>query len=147
MLEAHPTLKFVGVHLASLEFDVARVATFLDRHPTAFVDLAARMPHLQRQAVTNRDRVRTFFIKYQDRILYGTDIGRGKGQSDAAFADEAHAAWIADWKFLAGDTEQRSPEFDGAFRGLALPRSVIAKVYGGNARRLFPQAWQSPGSP
>ena len=147
MLEAHPTLKFVGVHLASLEFDVDRVAAFLDRHPTALVDLAARMPHLQRQSVNNRDRVRAFFIQYQDRILYGTDIGRGKGQSDAAFADEAHAAWIADWKFLAGDAEQRSPEFTGSFRGLALPRTVIDKVYGANARRLFFQAWQTLGSP
>jgi len=147
MLDAHPGLRFVGVHLASLEWDVDRIAEFLDRHPTACVDLAARMAHLQRQAVTHRDRVRSFFIKYQDRILYGTDIGRGKGQSDAAFADEAHAAWISDWKFLAGDSEQRSSEFDGSFRGLALPRTVIDKVYGGNARRLFPQAWQSLGSP
>jgi len=147
MLEAHPTLKFVGVHLASLEWDVDRIAEFLDRHPTACVDLAARMAHLQRQAVTHRDRVRSFFIKYQDRILYGTDIGRAKGQSDEAFAEEAHAAWIADWKFLAGQTEQRSPEFDGSFRGLALPRIVIDKVYGANARRLFPQAWQSMGAP
>ena len=76
MLDAHPGLHFVGVHLASLEWDVDRVAAFLDRYPKASVDLAARMPHLQRQAVDGRDRVRAFFIKYQDRILYGTDITR-----------------------------------------------------------------------
>jgi predicted TIM-barrel fold metal-dependent hydrolase len=143
MLDAHPSLRFVGVHLASLEWDVDRIAAFLDRYPNASVDLAARMPHLQRQAVTGRDRVRAFFIRYQDRILYGTDITRGKDQGDAALADEAHAVWIADWKFLAGNAESQSAEFDGSFRGLALPRAVIDKVYGANARRLLPQAWKT----
>jgi predicted TIM-barrel fold metal-dependent hydrolase len=141
MLDAHPTLQFVGVHLASLEWDVDRVAAFLDRYPNARVDLAARMPHLQRQAVSDRDRVRAFFIKYQDRILYGTDITRGKDQTDAALADEAHAAWLADWKFLAGNSASQSEEFEGTFLGLALPRAVIDKIYGANARRLFPRAW------
>jgi predicted TIM-barrel fold metal-dependent hydrolase len=142
MLDAHPALQFVGVHLASLEWDVGRVAAFLDRYPNARVDLAARMPHLQRQAVSNRDKVREFFIRYQDRILYGTDITRGKGQGDAALADEAHEVWIADWKFLAGDGVSKSAEFDGAFRGLALPRAVIDKVYGINAQQLLPRAWK-----
>jgi predicted TIM-barrel fold metal-dependent hydrolase len=142
MLDAHPHMRFVGVHLASLEWDVDRVAAFLDRYPNASVDLAARTPHLQRQAVTDRDRVRAFFIKYQDRILYGTDISCCKDQGDKAFADEAHAAWLADWKFLAGSAESKSAEFDGSFRGLALPRAVIDKIYAGNARRLLPQAWK-----
>jgi hypothetical protein len=142
MLDAHPRLHFVGVHLASLEWDVDRVAAFLDRYPKASVDLAARMPHLQRQAVNGRDRVRAFFIKYQDRILYGTDISRGKDQRDAELADEAHAAWLADWKFLAGNAVSQSAEFEGSFRGLALPRAVIDKVYGANARRLLPEAWK-----
>jgi len=141
MLDAHPGLRFVGVHLASLEWDVDRIAAFLDRYPKASVDLAARMPHLQRQAVGRRDRVRAFFIKYQDRILYGTDLTRGKDQEDAALADEAHATWLADWKFLAGSASSKSAEFDGSFRGLALPRAVIDKVYGVNARRLLPRAW------
>jgi hypothetical protein len=34
-----------------------------------------------------------------------------------------------------------SAEFEAAFRGLALPRDAIDKIYSGNARRLFPTAW------
>ena len=51
MLDRIPGMRFVGVHLASLEWDVDRVAAFLDRYPNASVDLAARLVHLQRQAV------------------------------------------------------------------------------------------------
>ena len=141
LLDRFPDMRFVGVHLASLEWDVDRVAAFLDRYPNASVDLAARLVHLERQAVHDRDKVRAFFIRYQDRILYGSDISRGRDQADAELADEAHEAWLADWRFLAGDAQMQSGEFDGAFRGLALPRPVIDKVYGDNARRLLPHAW------
>jgi predicted TIM-barrel fold metal-dependent hydrolase len=142
MLDKHPRLKFVGVHLASLEWDVDRIAQFLRGHPNASVDLAARLSHLQLQASRDRDKVRNFFIEFQDRILYGSDYARGDGQADAEFAAEAHEGWVADWRFLAGSGELRSGEFDGPFRGLALPREVIDKVYRENARRMFPTAWR-----
>ena len=141
MLDAHPDLAFVGVHLASLEYDVDRIAGFLRRYPKASVDLAARISHLELQASLDPDKVRAFFIEFQDRILYGTDLARGDRQSDAEFAAEAHAAWLEDWRFLAGDETLHSTEFDAPFRGLALPREVLAKVYAANARRLFPSAW------
>lgn len=141
MLAAHPDLRFVGVHLASLEYDVDRIADFLRRFPNASVDLAARMSHLQLQASRDRDKVRAFFIEFQDRIIYGTDLARGPGTSDADFAKEAHEAWVADWRFLAEDEPLASTEFDAPFRGLALPREVLEKVYAGNVRRIFPTAW------
>jgi len=142
MLAKHPRLTFVGVHLASLEWDVDRIAQFLRASPNASVDLAARLSHLQLQASRDREKVRRFFIEFQDRILYGSDYARGDGQSDAEFAAEAHAGWLADWRFLAGGGELRSEEFDAPFKGLALPREVIDKVYGKNARRIFPTAWR-----
>lgn len=146
MLDKHPGLRFVGVHLASLEWDVDRVADFLQRYPNASVDLAARLVHLQLQASQNRDKVRQFLVTFQDRILYGTDISRGRDQSDAALADEAHDAWLADWRFLTGDSLLHSSDFDAPYRGLALPRSVVDKIYRDNARRLFPRAWAAVNS-
>jgi predicted TIM-barrel fold metal-dependent hydrolase len=145
MLDKHPRLAFVGVHLASLEWDVERIAQFLRAHENASVDLAARLSHLQLQASRDPGKVRRFFIEFQDRILYGSDLARGDGQSDAEFAAEAHEAWLADWRFLAGGGELRSGEFDGPFRGLSLPREVIDKVYRENALRIFPSAWRRAG--
>jgi predicted TIM-barrel fold metal-dependent hydrolase len=143
MLDQHPKMRFVGVHLASLEYDVAKVADFLRRYPNASVDVAARLVHLQLQASRDREAVRQFFIEFQDRILYGTDVARGRDEPDEDVAKEAHEAWLADWNFLVGDAELHSGDFEAPFTGLALPASVIDKVYHGNARRAFPRAWSS----
>jgi hypothetical protein len=141
MLAQHPQLKFDAVHLASLEWDVAKVAAFLDAHLKARVDIAARISHLEHQAVGKREAVRAFFIRYQDRILYGTDIALQPKDDEAKVAAEFHDSWLADWRFLATSASLNSSEFDGAYRGLELPRAVIDKVYFGNANALF-GAWK-----
>jgi predicted TIM-barrel fold metal-dependent hydrolase len=140
MLIEHPALRFDSVHLASLEWDVTRIAHFLDRFPKANVDVAARMSHLEYQATRNREKVRQFLIRYQDRILYGTDVEVGPDGAATAAA-EAHKAWLEDWRFLNTADEMHSTEFQPAFRGLALPKTVVEKIYSGNARRMFKGAW------
>jgi len=141
VLRAHPALRFDAVHLASLEWDVDRVAGFLERFPRARVDVAARLVHLEYQAATHRAKVRRFLIRYQDRILYGSDEAYGPDDSDAAAIVALHAGWLADWRFLATSDLMRSEDFDAAFRGLHLPRSVLDKIYRRNAQALFPGAW------
>ncbi|MBV8497245.1 MAG: amidohydrolase family protein [Gammaproteobacteria bacterium] len=141
MLRAHPALRFDAVHLASLEWDVDRVADFLERFPHARVDVAARLVHLEYQAVSQRDKVRRFLIRYQDRILYGSDEAYGPADDDAAALAELDAGWRADWRFLATSERMHSEDFAGSFRGLQLPRPVIDKIYRGNAQALFPGAW------
>jgi Amidohydrolase len=139
MLAAHPALRFDSVHLASLEWDVEEVARFLDRFPKANVDLAARMVHLQYQAATNPDKVRRFLIRYQDRILYGTDIAVAPGQSGEAAANEARDTWRADWQFLTSSGIMHTDEFAASFHALGLPKTVIDKIYRINAEMMYPQ--------
>jgi predicted TIM-barrel fold metal-dependent hydrolase len=140
MLAAHPRLRFDALHLASLEWDVDRIAAFLDRFPQADVDMAARIGQLEYQAETHPDKVRRFFIRYQDRILYGTDNGYGPAEDPREVADIA-ADWRRDWLFLVTDRELRSPDLDRPFRGLHLPRGVVDKIYRENAVALYPRAW------
>lgn len=141
MLAAHPGLKFDAVHLASLEWDVDKVADFLERFPTARVDLAARLVHLEYQASQNRAKVRRFLIRYQDRILYGSDDSYGPKDSDAATVADIHRGWLDDWRFLATAEPMHSEDFAAGFRGLRVPREVIEKIYRRNAEALFPGAW------
>jgi predicted TIM-barrel fold metal-dependent hydrolase len=84
MLDRYPQLPFVALHLASFEWDVDRIAVFLRRFPDTSVDVAARLVHLQLQAHDDRDKVRSFMIAFQDRILYATDLTRlpGAGRCD-----------------------------------------------------------------
>jgi predicted TIM-barrel fold metal-dependent hydrolase len=140
MLAAHPQLRFDALHLASLEWDVDRIAAFLDRFPQADVDMAARIGQLEYQAQTHPDKVRRFFMRYQDRILYGTDNGYGPSEDPKEVAEIA-ADWRRDWLFLVTDHELRSPDLERPFRGLHLPRSVVDKIYRENAVALYPRAW------
>ena len=143
MLRAHPQLRFDAVHLASLEWDVERVADFLERFPNAVVDLAARLGHLEYQAASNRQKVRRFLIRYQDRVLYGSDDSYGPDDADAHAVAEVHSGWVEDWRFLATSAHMHSGDFDAAFRGLRLPRTVVDKIYRRNAEALFTNAWNT----
>lgn len=136
-LAAHPGLRFVGAHMGSLEYDVDRLGAFLDRFPDATVDLAARMSQVQYQSLHDRERVRAFFIRYQDRLLYGTDLTVNPDTDPAEFRDAAHAAWTADWRYLATAQSQPVETLGADVPGLALPREVIDKVYYRNAARVF----------
>lgn len=143
----HPKLPVVGAHLASLEWNVDRVAEFLDRFPNATVDMAARMSELQNQSAENYGRVRKFMIKYQDRLIYGTDLTHNPPEPGAraqnppssgdSFAQEADAAWRSDWRYLATPLSQRVEAIDADVKGLALPKAVIDKIYRRNAHRVF----------
>ena len=145
-LARHAELSFVGAHLASLEWDVDRLAGFLDRFPNAVVDMAARMTQLQYQSVRDRKRVREFLIRYQDRILYGSDLEIGAGSPVAAVRREAHTFWLSDWRYLATGDSQYVAAIKARVPGLALPRSVVDKIYYQNAHRVF-LSQGGPGRP
>lgn len=142
----HPKLAFDGAHMASLEWSVDELARFFDRYPNTVVDLAARLSNLQVQSNADLAKVRAFFIKYQDRILYGTDLTdsppdpAARAQNPPATSDfpkEADRVWRADWRYLATPLPQRVEAIRADAKGLNLPRAVIDKIYWGNARRFF----------
>jgi predicted TIM-barrel fold metal-dependent hydrolase len=136
-VEKHPDMRFVGAHLGSLEWDVDELAKRLDRFPNMAVDVAARVPHLQFQSQSNREKVRDFLIKYKDRIIYATDEGISKNSDPAAARKELHDHWMRDWKYFATDEKLTVPEVNGEFQGLQLPRDVINSIYHDNAVKWF----------
>lgn len=145
MLEKHPDLVFIGAHLGSLEWSVDELAKRLDKFPNMSVDMAERVSHLQYQALTEWQKVRDFFIKYQDRLVYGTDLRSSamdivnKGIKDPeGIKKHAHEVWMRHWKFFTDDQMMRVPKVEGEFKGLKLPREVVDKIYRTNAEKLFP---------
>ena len=139
MLEKHPGLKFIGAHLGSLEWSVDELAKRLDKFPNMAVDMAARISHLQYQATTNWQKVHDFCMKYQDRLLYATDLLVDGTESPSAIKKQAHDTWLNDWRFFTTDEKMRAPEVEDEFKGLQLPREVIDKIYRINAEKWFPQ--------
>ncbi len=134
MLAKHPHLRVIGAHLASLEWDVDQLAIRLDRFPNLAVDTAARICHFQ---VQNREKVRKFIIKYQDRILYGTDIGINE-KSGPSGLEYVKNVWQKDWTYFTTDSVMASDQVNKPFKGLDLPRNVVEKIYYENALKWYP---------
>ena len=146
MLEKNMDITFIGTHLASLEWSVDEIAGFLDKFPNASVDLAERLSHLQNQSLINYDKVRDFFINYQDRILYGTDFQQLDDSNPEELRKVMYDRLLLDWKYLNTNDEMNVPELNDPIKGLYLEKSVIDKIYRLNAERIFPGAWKKKKS-
>jgi predicted TIM-barrel fold metal-dependent hydrolase len=135
----HPKTRFVNAHVAMLYYDMDKVAAFLDKYPNADVEISAAVQDLGRAPLL----IRKFFLKYQDRILFGSDGNPGRG---------AEEFWLPHWRFLETYDEHfdhpaqiRSPTgapLHGRWRisGIGLPDDVLRKVYYGNALRYLPSS-------
>jgi predicted TIM-barrel fold metal-dependent hydrolase len=137
MLEKHPGLIFIGAHLGSLEWNVDELAKRLDKFPNMAVDMSARICHLQYQSLRNYDKVRNFCIKYQDRLLYGTDQGDNGTNNPQGFQKRIHNIWVDDWQYFATDNQMTSDKFNGNFKGLHLPKKVVEKIFSKNAIKWY----------
>lgn len=133
VLANHPQLRMVGVHLGSMERDLDNIANHLDRYPNFAIDTAARMEYLM---LMPPEKVRVFLIKYQDRVLYGTDLDLLPDDNLADTLKEWRSTYARDWKFLAtGD----SLTVEGKqVYGLNLPPPVLQKIFRSNAIRWIP---------
>jgi len=137
MLLKHPQLRYVALHLASEEWNTDNVAHFLDRFPNAMVDLAERICHLQHQAVTDWQKVNYFLIKYQDRIIYGTDCVDDNSLTDEELVKKMDARYRMHWKFFTGCEIMCAPKVSGEFKGMELPLEAVEKIYHKNATNTY----------
>ena len=128
MFAKHPHTTFVALHMANWPENLDYVSHLLDTLPNVMVEFGAREAELGRQP----HRAREFFIKYQDRIMFGTD----NGMDEAMYRN--HFRWLE-----TGDEYFDYWGYPGQGRweiyGMELPDAVLEKIYHKNAERLFQQ--------
>src|SRR5437773_11455114 len=92
----------------------------------------------------SREKVRAFLLKYQNRVLYGTDLDLLPWSNPEKTLKHWEAEYARDWKFFATD---EMVEYNGRqFRGLALPEPVLRKLFRNNAIDWVPGLLQWPAS-
>jgi predicted TIM-barrel fold metal-dependent hydrolase len=129
----NPDLKVVGAHLGSMEADFTRLAADLDKYPNFAVDLTARMPYLMQLP---RAQAIAFFTHYQDKLIYGTDDTLYPEDNVQKFVRGAENTYARDWRFLS---THEPISFRGIqTQGLALPDSILRKIFRENAIRWYP---------
>jgi predicted TIM-barrel fold metal-dependent hydrolase len=125
LFKKHPKTRFINAHMGWFANDLKTLGGLLDEMPNMYVGIAAVIAELGRQP----QNARKFFIKYQDRVLFGKDSWNPKEfptyfrvleSNDEYFPyyKKYHAFW--------------------AMYGLNLPNEVLQKLYNGNARKLIP---------
>jgi predicted TIM-barrel fold metal-dependent hydrolase len=143
----HPKTTFISVHFGNCAEDIDRVAKLMRKYPNMYVDTAARIPELGRHPP---DKLRAFFMEFQDRIVYGSDLGVGPEPSPLFLGSEGpKPATDADRELFFAAThrffETDDRNFDhptpiqGSWKinGINLPKDVLEKVYAKNAMRLL----------
>ena len=132
VIARHPETTFVVAHIGSAGEDLARVDAMMEKYPNMNIDIAARISELGRQPYS----ARKFFLKYPDRILFGTDY-----QAD----EDPEIFYPPYFRFLETFDEYfdymgapRNKDY-GAWKiyGIGLPDDILRKVYSENAKRIF----------
>lgn len=125
IIKRHPTTNFIAAHFGWYPNDLAKLGSLLDTMPNMYVEFGAVIAELGRQP----GMAKTFFDKYQDRIMFGKDSWmpdeyptyfRVLETTDEYFP--YHKKYHAFWKMY----------------GMGLSDDVLKKVYYKNALRIIP---------
>lgn len=148
-IRKHPNTTFLLIHLGNNAEDLGYVDRLLDTYPNVFVDVSARVPEFGRHPA---DAVRAFFIKHQDRILFGSDLivdFDGRLQLGSVWhvpdqqpgIDEAVEFFVRHWRYFETDEAQieHPTPIQGRWKvdAIGLPPAVLHKLYVANAERLI----------
>ncbi len=124
-IERHPKVTFVNAHLGWLGADLGKLGVLMDKMPNMMTEIGAVLYDLGRQPRF----ARKWFIKYQDRVLFGKDT----------WAPEEYHYYF---RVLETDDEYfdyyRKRHAFWKMYGLDLPDDVLKKLYYKNALRIIP---------
>jgi predicted TIM-barrel fold metal-dependent hydrolase len=126
MFAKHPNTKFVALHFGSWPENLDFVESTLVNFPNVMIETGAREGELGRQPRRTRD----LFIKYSDRIMFGTD----EGAEEAMYQNYFRWLETSDEYFPYAQYPQQGRWM---IYGMGLPDDVLENVYHHNAERLF----------
>jgi uncharacterized protein len=125
MVKRHPRTKYILAHFGWHASDLARAAALLDENPNVYYDVAAVLYDFGRQPRAAHE----FFVKYQDRILFGKD----------SYQPDEYPYY---WRVFETNDEYfdyyRDYHAFWKLYGIGLPDDVLRKLYYGNALKLVP---------
>ena len=121
VLKEVPNLVMIGAHMGTLEDDLERLGETLDQYPNLYVEMGSRDIYVAVQP----NAARKFFIKYQDRILFGRD------------GVQTAENYRQHFRILESDDDLIYTRGQVLY-GLDLPNVVLRKVYYANAAKIMP---------
>jgi len=139
VLAAYPDLLCLSVHMGSCPEDLGYLAGLMDAYGGYHVDTSATK-WVVRELSAKPAEAREFFIRYADRICFGSDLVALDGRDCSYYASRLHVQrmmWETDVRTRSMIIDPDAPPGGPRLNGLALPREVLAKIYRDNAERLL----------
>jgi uncharacterized protein len=124
-LRDNPKTTFIACHFANLNHDLAKLADLLDKYPNCYADISARYA----ESAPIPRYMKAFYEKYQDRLLYGTDMNYETSMYRITF----RILESADEHFY----ETGLFGYHWALNGFDLPKDVLKKLYHDNAAKIL----------
>ncbi|HEX3942018.1 MAG TPA: amidohydrolase family protein [Acidobacteriaceae bacterium] len=135
IVQMNPNLRVIAVHLSSVKEGLDQIGRRLDLYPNLAIDTSLEVDPLM---MLPRAQVRAFFLKYQDRILYGTDNSFRQLDDAKTIVAVWQNRYAVDWRYFSSGS---SFEYRGhQVQGLGLPPAVLRKLYHDNAVHWIPGA-------
>ena len=124
-VKRHPKTTFVACHFANCSYDLNRLGALFDTYPNLYADISAR--YAETAAIPRF--AAQFYERYQDRLVYGTDMRFSSAVYRLTFrilesADEHFYAWS-------------HSSYHWPLYGLSLGEQVLEKVYRANALKIL----------
>lgn len=147
----HRNTVFIGAHFGNAAEEPERVSRLLERAPNYYIDTSARIPEFGRHPAAV---MREFFLRWQDRVLYGSDLGLsrdpttwvlGSGGRRPTTPADIERFFTASYRYFESNDEriENPTPIQGRWpvHPVGLPRAVLAKIYGANAARVLNIPW------
>jgi len=120
----NPKTVFIACHFANLCYNLDKAAQLLDKYPNLYMDIAARYG----ETAPIPRYMDGFYTKYQDRLLYGTDMGMDKHMYQTTF----RILETKDEHFY--ETEMFN--YHWPLNGFGLSDKILKKLYRDNALKI-----------
>lgn len=141
VLERHPNLRILFPHFYFMSKQLGRLSKLLDSFRNVRIDITPGS-ELYYNLSEDRDQAKAFFLRYQDRICYGSDIGArvlvaDKPKRLSMEESRSRVRLIREFLETKGEYPLRPDGYyicasERIMHGLGLDESVLDKIYDKN---------------
>jgi len=114
---------FISCHFANCEYDLSILGSLFNKYSNLYADIAARFG--ETSAIPRY--MESFYEKYQDKLLYGTDLGTELSMYQVTFrileSLDEHFYYFTDYHWPS--------------QGFGLKDKILKKVYHDNAKKIL----------
>jgi len=141
----HPKTRFIGSHFGNNPEDPQAVFAMMEKYPNFYVNTSARIPEIGR---FDAEKMRAYFKKFSDRIIYGSDLGIGPeilvlGSSPPRHPTDRDEKLFFNASYRYFETRDKRfghpTPIQGKWKidGIGLSCGLLHKIYHENSEKLF----------